>query len=206
MQRRKLSGNNLVMARLKAPQRRSQLIETATKLFAKHGYASTTTASIAEAAGVTEPVLYRHFQSKQDLFIAIARKMSEDTVREWQEMIGGIDDPAEQVKTIAVEFPGHIKRMEDAYHVLHGALATSREKKVQAVIKDHYDQFEKFFVAVIKKGQDRGEFRKDVDPVMAAWQLINMGLGYALIALNLGRFNHFSVEESINFIVKGLKA
>jgi AcrR family transcriptional regulator len=193
------------MARLKAPQRRSQLIETATKLFAKHGYASTTTAAIAEAAGVTEPVLYRHFQSKQDLFIAIARKMSEDTVREWQEMIGGIDDPAEQVRRIAVEFPAHIKRMEDAYHVLHGALATSREKKVQAVIKDHYDQFEKFFVAVIKKGQDRGVFRKDVDPMMAAWQLINMGLGYALIALNLGRFNHFSVEDSINFIVRGLR-
>lgn len=193
------------MARLKAPQRRSQLIDTATKLFAKHGYASTTTAAIAEAAGVTEPVLYRHFQSKQDLFIAITRKMSEDTVREWQDMIGGIDDPAEQVRRIAVEFPAHIKRMEDAYHVLHGALATSREKKVQAVIKDHYDQFEKFFVSVIKKGQDRGVFRKDVDPVMPAWQLINMGLGYALIALNLGRFNHFSVEDSINFIVKGLR-
>ncbi|HZZ43367.1 MAG TPA: TetR/AcrR family transcriptional regulator [Tepidisphaeraceae bacterium] len=193
------------MPRLKAPQRRSQLIETATKLFARSGYASTTTAAIAEAAGVTEPVLYRHFQSKQDLFIAITRKMSDDTLREWQSIIGNIDDPAEQIRTIAVEFPAHIKRMEDAYHVLHGALATSREKKVLTVIKDHYDQFEKFFVGMIKKGQDRGVFRKDVEPIMASWQLINMGLGYALIALNLGRFEHFSVEESIGFIVEGLR-
>src|SRR3954469_4332129 len=152
LQKRKLSGNNLRMARLKAPQRRSQLIDTATKLFARSGYAATTTAAIAEAAGVTEPVLYRHFQSKQDLFIAITRKMSDDTLKEWQSIIGNIDDPAEQVRTIAVEFPAHIRRMEDAYHVLHGALATSREKKVQAVIKDHYDQFEKFFVGMIKKG------------------------------------------------------
>jgi len=193
------------MARLKAPQRRSQLIDTATKLFAKSGFAATTTAAIAEAAGVTEPVLYRHFQSKQDLFIAITRKMSDDTLKEWQSIIGNIDDPAEQMRRIAVEFPAHIKRMEDAYHVLHGALATSREKKVQAVIKDHYDQFEKFFIGMVKKGQDRGVFRKDVDPMMASWQLINMGLGYALIALNLGRFEHFSVEDSINFIVRGLK-
>ena len=35
------------------------------------------TAAIAEAAKVTEPILYRHFKSKQELFIAIARAMSQ---------------------------------------------------------------------------------------------------------------------------------
>ena len=47
---RKLHG----MPRLKAPQRREQLIEVATKLFARNGYEATTTAAIALAAGVTE--------------------------------------------------------------------------------------------------------------------------------------------------------
>ena len=64
--------------RLKAPQRREQLIEVATKLFAKSGYDATTTADIAKAAGVTEPILYRHFESKQELFIAIVRDVSDD--------------------------------------------------------------------------------------------------------------------------------
>ena len=36
----------------------------------------TTTAAIADAAGVTEPILYRHFSSKQGMFIAITRAMS----------------------------------------------------------------------------------------------------------------------------------
>lgn len=193
------------MARLKAPQRRSQLIEIATKLFAKGGYAATTTAAIAEAAGVTEPVLYRHFQSKHDLFMAIVRKMSDDTLQEWKDLIGAIDDPVEQVRRIAVEFPAHLKRMEDAYHVLHGALVTSRDKKVQGVIKDHYDQYQKFLAAVVKRGQQRGVFRADVEGDLVAWQLVDLGLGYAVIGLNLGRFNHFSVEEMIGFIVQGLK-
>ena len=61
------------MPRLKAPQRREQLIEVATKLFARNGYEATTTAAIALAAGVTEPILYRHFKSKQELFVAIVR-------------------------------------------------------------------------------------------------------------------------------------
>ena len=61
-------------SRLKAPQRREQLIAVATKQFGKFGYDATTTAAIADAAGVTEPILYRHFGSKQELFIAITRE------------------------------------------------------------------------------------------------------------------------------------
>src|SRR5678816_4577194 len=68
------------MPRLKAAQRREQLIDVATKLFAKTGYEATTTAAIAEAAGVTEPILYRHFKSKQELFVAIVREMSDQTM------------------------------------------------------------------------------------------------------------------------------
>src|SRR5689334_17648135 len=74
------------MPRLKAPQRREQLMEVATRLFARLGYDATTTAAIAEAAGVTEPILYRHFESKQELFVAIVKEVSERTMRHWREL------------------------------------------------------------------------------------------------------------------------
>ena len=93
------------MARLKAAQRREQLIDVATKLFAKSGYDATTTADIARAAGVTEPILYRHFDSKQELFVAIVRSVSEQTLRHWAEILDGIADPQEQIRRIAGEFP-----------------------------------------------------------------------------------------------------
>src|SRR5205814_7948670 len=121
--------STLAMRRLKAPQRREQLIEVATKLFAKWGYDATTTAAIAQAAGVTEPILYRHFDSKQELFVAIVRNVSELTMNHWKEIIGNVTDPAEQIRRIAEEFPDHIRQLSDAYHVIHGALATSRDRK-----------------------------------------------------------------------------
>src|SRR6195952_1603283 len=99
------------MRRLKAPQRREQLIEVATKLFAKTGYDATTTAAIAEAAGVTEPILYRHFDSKQELFVAIVRSVSELTMERWRAVIGGVGDPAEQIRRIAEEFPEQVKQL-----------------------------------------------------------------------------------------------
>src|SRR5947209_9864974 len=128
----KITGSPLDIPhmRLKAPQRREQLIEVATRLFAKLGYEATTTAAIAEAAGVTEPILYRHFKSKQELFVAIVREMSDQTMQEWRELIEGVTDPAERIRRVAQMFPSHIQKMSDAYHVIHGALATSRDAKV----------------------------------------------------------------------------
>jgi AcrR family transcriptional regulator len=193
------------MPRLKAPQRREQLIEVATKLFAKHGYEATTTAAIAEAAGVTEPILYRHFKGKQELFVAIVREMSDKTLEQWRQLIDGVTDPALRIRRIAEEFPDHIQSLADAYHVIHGALSTSRDPKVLKVMREHYDQIEEFFVGVIAEGQRAGIFHKSMDPRVPAWQLINIGIGYAMIALNLAQFDHSLIEQAIEFILRGLK-
>ena len=57
--------------RLTASARREQLIDVAVGVFARHGYHSTSMNDVAEAAGVTKPVLYQHFASKRDLYLAL---------------------------------------------------------------------------------------------------------------------------------------
>src|SRR6266496_2832878 len=108
------------MPRLKAPQRREQLIEVATKLFARNGYEATTTAAIALAAGVTEPILYRHFKSKQELFVAIVKAVSSQTMRHWEALVANAKDPVERIRRVCAQMPQHMSHLADAYHVLHG--------------------------------------------------------------------------------------
>lgn len=57
--------------RLSASARREQLIDVAVGVFARHGYHTTSMNDVAEAAGVTKPVLYQHFASKRDLYLAL---------------------------------------------------------------------------------------------------------------------------------------
>jgi AcrR family transcriptional regulator len=193
------------MPRLKAPQRREQLINVATRLFAEHGYEATTTKDIAKSAGVTEPILYRHFKSKQELFVAIVRNVSEQTLEHWQQIIAESDDPAERIRLVATGLPDHMRRLEDQYHVLHGALATSRDKKVLGVVREHYRQIEQFFRQLITDGERVGVFRKELDPRAAAYQLIFSGIGYAMIDLNLGGIERSMIQEVIDSILRGLK-
>ena len=62
------------MSRLPAAKRKEQLLDCAMQLFAAHGYARATTAELAKLAGVTEPIIYRHFDSKLDLFVALIER------------------------------------------------------------------------------------------------------------------------------------
>ena len=60
-------------SRLSAPERRSQLLEVAGELFGSHGFHGLSMEQLADAAGVSKPVLYQHFPSKRDLYVALVR-------------------------------------------------------------------------------------------------------------------------------------
>lgn len=58
-------------SRMPRAQRRAQLIRVATDVFAQSGYHMASMDEVASAAGVSKPVLYQHFASKKDLYIAV---------------------------------------------------------------------------------------------------------------------------------------
>jgi AcrR family transcriptional regulator len=57
--------------RLRRAERREQLLAAATQAFARNGFAATSLDDIAEAAGISRVLLYRHFESKTDLYRAV---------------------------------------------------------------------------------------------------------------------------------------
>jgi len=58
----------MAMTRLDSDERRKEIVRTAVPLFARKGFAGTTTRELAEAAGISEALLFRHFPSKQLLY------------------------------------------------------------------------------------------------------------------------------------------
>jgi AcrR family transcriptional regulator len=63
--------NNSKTTGSKEPNARDKLLETAIRIFAEKGYAGTSVREIVEQAGVSKPVLYYYFKSKEGLFLAI---------------------------------------------------------------------------------------------------------------------------------------
>src|SRR5437588_7471907 len=64
--------------RLPADERRATILEAAGQLFGERGYDGTTLDDVAAAAGVTKPIIYRHFSSKQGLYLALLERHRQD--------------------------------------------------------------------------------------------------------------------------------
>jgi AcrR family transcriptional regulator len=75
-------GDTAKRTRMSAEDRRANLLDAARTVFLRHGYAGARTKDIAKEAGVTEPVLYQHFESKEALFQAAILEPLEGLVEE----------------------------------------------------------------------------------------------------------------------------
>ena len=91
--------------RLSAPERRSQLLDVAGRLFAEQGFHGLSMEQLAEAAGVSKPVLYQHFPSKQRLYLALLHDaVAELETRLRNALAGTTDNQARVHGAIAAYF------------------------------------------------------------------------------------------------------
>ena len=91
--------------RMAAADRRRHLIETAIRVFTDGSYRGTTTAEIARAAGVSEPILYRHFASKRDLYLAALEHVWAKTRDAWERTLDSSPDACAAIEAIG---KGHV--------------------------------------------------------------------------------------------------
>src|SRR5438445_12861525 len=71
----------MVDQRLSAEERREAIVTAALPLFARKGFANTTTRELADAAGVSEALIYKHFPSKESLYAEIQNTGCKDKDR-----------------------------------------------------------------------------------------------------------------------------
>ena len=83
--------------RLPRDQRRAQLLDAANEVFTSKGYHAAAMDDIAEAAGVSKPVLYQHFGSKLDLYLALLDASCDRLLEVVQDALASTEDNADRV-------------------------------------------------------------------------------------------------------------
>ncbi len=106
--------------RLPAARRRRQLLDTALHVFAQQGFHPTAMNEIAEAAGVTKPVLYQHFDSKRGLYLEVLDDVGGRLEETIAKAAAGASGPREQVEAGFGAYFRFVATEEDAFQVLFG--------------------------------------------------------------------------------------
>jgi AcrR family transcriptional regulator len=106
--------------RLTAEQRRHQLLAVALELFAHRGYRATTMDDIAEAAGVTKPLLYQHFSSKRALYLELVDSIAKDLLTAVGRGVAQADGPRQQVELGFAAYFRLVVSHEAEFRLLYG--------------------------------------------------------------------------------------
>ena len=123
--------------RLSAPERRSQLLDVAGRLFAEQGFHGLSMEQLAEAAGVSKPVLYQHFPSKQRLYLALVHDAVADLETRLRNALEGTTDNQTRVHgAIAAYFDF----VEDRRFQLLFRTAELNDSEVREVVEGAFDR------------------------------------------------------------------
>ena len=146
--------------------KRRQILEADVRAFARKGYHACRVAEIAEEAGVAYGLVYHYFGSKEEILQTIFR----DT---WTQMLARIAEveaeggPAgEQVRKVTALLLRTWRRDPDLVRVLVREVTRSPEQLQQQIdeIGHGYEAVER----IVRRGQESGEFRRDIEPQLAA--------------------------------------
>jgi AcrR family transcriptional regulator len=165
--------------RMRAPDRRRQLLAAALPCFARRGFRGTTTAELAEAAGVTPPILYRHFESKQDLFATLLDDAVRRVMAAWQARLDGETDPAQRRRALA-EAVGRAGPAVDRRLIVRALSEAEGDDAVAGSARRCLGRLRGFVAREIQALQDDGVARSDLSPRVLARRVVSAAVGEAI--------------------------
>ena len=151
-----MSETRQATQRLPAEERREAIVRAALRVFTATSYAGATTAEIAREAGVTEPVLYRHFASKRDLWLACLDVAWDETRAMLQEKIASYTGDA---GGRGARSPWRSPRMPNLW--IQGLTEAGEDPVVRRAIRKHMRDVHDFVANEIRRGQQAGVIPAD---------------------------------------------
>src|SRR6476469_1564488 len=121
--------------RLPASARREQILDVAVQVFARNGYHGASMNDVADAAGVTKPVLYQHFDSKQDLYLALLDEVGRRLLTAIAKATAGATSGKTQTELGFKAYFRWVAEDHDAFLLLFGTGARRDEEFNDAVRK-----------------------------------------------------------------------
>jgi AcrR family transcriptional regulator len=164
--------------RLPAAERRAVVVETACRIFAKGSYRGSTTAQIARELGVTEPVLYRHFASKRELYLACLDAVWERVRELWEKALAREQDPSNWIKAIG---KAYLEARAAARIVLvdlwiQALTEAADDPEIRKALREQVREVHDFVADVIRRAQEQGGILAGRDAEAEAWIFISLGL------------------------------
>jgi len=163
--------------RLTRDERYETILAAARTVFARHGYHRAGTAEIARAAGCSEPMLYKHFPSKQALFAAVLVDATTQLKHRIHAMLDGCDNGLESMVLMVGDL-SHDPVMIEVSRLRMLAITLADDPVIKEALDQSVTEMRRRVVSSVAHMQEMGTARSDIDPDQIGW----LWLGFVLAA------------------------
>lgn len=157
--------------RLSAAERRLQIMKAATRVFAERNYHGATTAKIAEEAGISERVIYQHFDTKRELFLAILERAETRLLEIFRRLAREADSPREGLRAMLLQYYERLLSRPEDLRVHFQAVAEVSDPAIHDLLRRFFIQFVDLFSESIERAKARGELPPPTNTRLLAWRL-----------------------------------
>ena len=155
-------------------EKQLQIIGTAEKLFAARGFDGTSVRDIAEEAGVNIAMISYYFGSKEKLMQALFKERTEHVKLKVESLLKEENlSPLEKVFVLADDYINRIAQKQPFHKIMVYEQMRETNTPVTTLISELKKENAEYIAKLIKDGQKRGVFKKDIDVQM----LINILVG-----------------------------
>jgi AcrR family transcriptional regulator len=193
-------------------KRRKQLLNAATRMFARKGYWSASIADIIQAAGVARGTFYLYFRSKRDVFLAIADNYRDEQRRFTQQSGAGQapltpDNSRSRIRADFLSWLEFYRRNLDAANIVLRD-ATRIDPSAVRKREELRQAFRSNLAKNVARLQEAGIYHRKVSPELAAHFLVGMFDEIAATCLQRARNEDLSqlADEYVEFAFHGLSA
>ncbi len=176
-----------------ADSRKAEIVAATLRLADELGPDRLTTLAVAKAVGLTQPGIFRHFPTKQDLWLAVAADISGRMAAAWDGVLASVTAPEDRLMALMQVQLRQIMVSPAIPAILHSRELHIENAALRAEFIGLMTRFQTLLVSVIEDGRKQGVFRHDLAPQDAVILLISLIQGLA-IRWSLG-LRAFSLEE-----------
>jgi AcrR family transcriptional regulator len=183
--------------------RQREIVEVAIELIDLKGIQGLTMKNISKKIKISEPAIYRHFESKIHIISAILNMLKEGSQRLYEEEITSKDNAIDKISELFNNYFGMFSSKKVLASVLFSEELFQNEKELKNKVREIIEHNHRLLVTIIVSGQQRHEIREDI----RAEDLATMIMGTLRLFVKQWQFSgfQFDLKEEGNKIIQMIK-
>ncbi len=168
-----------MLARKPADERKAEIVAAMLRLADEVGPDRLTTQSVANAVGLTQPAIFRHFATKKDLWRAVAAVIADRLTAAWDGALESSDDPAARIEALIAGQLAQIEAMPAIPSILFSRELQAENDDLRESVVALMTELVALLTRELASGQAAGVFDPDLPPADGALLLVSLvqGLG-----------------------------